>query len=122
MVAVPVSVAESVYSSLGGARNRQFDITKLRSDLGYTDIVPVDDAIRQSITWLANNPLVLGGEIEQQLGDPFDYETEDRIAEIYRSADEEARKLAIRRDPPPHMFRNPKTPGARWSPKETATS
>ncbi|MCX6000884.1 MAG: NAD-dependent epimerase/dehydratase family protein, partial [Chloroflexi bacterium] len=60
------------------------DLTKIKVQLGYRDVVPVEKGIELTVKWFAENPLPTGGEVEKLLGDPFNYEAEDRLIEIYR--------------------------------------
>ncbi len=65
--------------------HRVVDTRKIREQLGYRDLVPVETALRTTVDWYLEHPLLPGGEMEQNLGDPFDYEYEDRIIDIYRT-------------------------------------
>lgn len=65
--------------------HRVVDTRKIREQLGYRDLVPVETALRTTVDWYLEHPLPPGGEMEQNLGDPFDYEYEDRIIDIYRT-------------------------------------
>lgn len=55
------------------------DIRKLQGQLSYRDRVPLPEALQRTVRWLLENPPVPGGELEQQLRDPFNYEAEDRL-------------------------------------------
>jgi nucleoside-diphosphate-sugar epimerase len=72
--------------------HRLMDIRKVREQLGYRNVVPVEKALERTVHWYLENPLSPGGEREQNLGDPFDYAYEDELIEIY-----EARCGEIRR-------------------------
>jgi hypothetical protein len=54
-----------------------FDLTKIKSELGYKDIVAPVDALSRAVKWLADNPI--GERAERSLQDPFDYAAEDRL-------------------------------------------
>jgi len=69
--------------------HRVQDITKIKEQLGYREVVPVDKGMELSVRWLLENPLVRDGEIEKSLGDPFDYAVEDRLIQIYNTAKEQ---------------------------------
>jgi nucleoside-diphosphate-sugar epimerase len=61
------------------AEHELIDSSKIRRELGHVDRVDFDTAIERTVAWyLANSPEP-GGEIERHLGDPFDYELEDRF-------------------------------------------
>ncbi len=65
--------------------HRVMDTRKVKEQLGYRDIVPVEKALETTVSWYLDHPLPPGGEMEQNLGDPFDYEYEDRLIEIYKA-------------------------------------
>ncbi len=53
------------------------DIGKLKQQLGYRDVVSVEEALARTVDYYLSNPLADGSEAEQNLGDPFDYAYED---------------------------------------------
>jgi nucleoside-diphosphate-sugar epimerase len=65
--------------------HRVVDTSKLRHVLGYTDVVPARQAVREAVRWLRANPPAPGGYEEFALQDPFDYEAEDRLVDWWRS-------------------------------------
>lgn len=65
--------------------HRVMDTRKIREQLGYRDVVPVQTALESTVRWYLEHPLPPGGEMEQNLGDPFDYEYEDRLVELYKA-------------------------------------
>lgn len=54
-------------------------IDKIKTQLGYRDIVSFEDALEHTVRWYRDNPLPPGDEAELNLGDPFDYEHEDAV-------------------------------------------
>ncbi len=70
--------------SLGGRYHQVMDLSMLRNDLGYVDVLPASEALAQTARWYAaNRP---DPSYEERLGDPFDYAWEDRmIAHAERS-------------------------------------
>jgi dTDP-D-glucose 4,6-dehydratase len=60
------------------------DVSAIRADLGYRDIVPAPEAIARTVLWYRDNPLEYGGEYEQRRKDVFDYEAEDKLLALYR--------------------------------------
>jgi nucleoside-diphosphate-sugar epimerase len=61
------------------------DIEKIRTDLGYKDQVTAEEGMRRTVEWyLAHRPNP-GEEIEQALGDPFDYGREDKLIDEFVS-------------------------------------
>lgn len=59
--------------------HRVLDLTRIRSDLGYRDVVAPREALAITARWLADHPPPRGGTEEQVLTDPFDYDAEDRL-------------------------------------------
>jgi nucleoside-diphosphate-sugar epimerase len=94
--------------------HRVCDSTLIREELGYTDLVPQDVAMAGSIDWLVNHPLVPGGELEMQLGDPFDYRAEDDLIGRWTAARDALASMVIPSTRARHVYRHPKTPGEQW--------
>jgi len=69
--------------------HRVVDITKIRDQLGYRDVVSVEKGMEIAVNWYLENPLPLGGEVEKAIGDPFDYAVEDKLIQIYSTAKEQ---------------------------------
>ena len=91
------------------------DLSKIKQQLGYKDVVPVEKGIELTVRWYVENPLPRGGEMEQVLGDPFNYEAEDRFIKLYCTEGGRLRERLLEvpvsdtrfRHPYPH----PKKPG-----------
>lgn len=66
--------------------HRVLDVGPTVRDLGYHDVLAPVDAWRAAARWLAENPLERGGPLEQRLGDPFDYDAEDRLVTAWKDA------------------------------------
>jgi nucleoside-diphosphate-sugar epimerase len=93
LVDYPPAIGRPAYF-WGGGRNLEFmgrpgpppthhkllDSSRIRTELGFVDVVPFDDAIRRTVAWYQEHPLPLGGDDEQRIGDPFDYAAEDAFA------------------------------------------
>lgn len=60
------------------------DISKIKQQLGYQDVVSVVEALERTVKWYSDNPIPEGGECELNLGDPFDYDYEDAVVKTYR--------------------------------------
>ena len=60
----------------------EVDSSRIRSELGYSEIVPFDEALRRTIAWERSNPP------EKILSEDFDYAAED--ASLARSSGSEA--------------------------------
>jgi nucleoside-diphosphate-sugar epimerase len=66
--------------------HRVLDTSKLRTLLGYRDVVHARQAVRLATRWLVENRPEPGGYEESALQDPFDYAAEDRLASWWRTA------------------------------------
>jgi nucleoside-diphosphate-sugar epimerase len=66
--------------------HRVFDLGRIRSELGYRDVVPAREAVARTARWLAAHPPAPGGQEETVLQDPFDYAAEDRLVAAWRQA------------------------------------
>lgn len=68
--------------------HRQFDLTKLRTRLGYRDVVPPAEAVARTARWLVANPPPPNGPytIDQVMQDPFDYVAEDALIAQWKTA------------------------------------
>jgi nucleoside-diphosphate-sugar epimerase len=66
--------------------HRVLDLTRLKSDLGYHDLVPAREAVGITARWLADNPLKPGDTEEIVLTDPFDYAAEDTLIDAWQAA------------------------------------
>jgi len=88
--------------------HRVLDLTQVRTDLGYRDVVPARTALVRTARWLAEHPPAPGSTEEMVLTDPFDYEAEDRLVDAW---------LAARDRVVPHIdgFTNPPGYGLAYS-------
>jgi nucleoside-diphosphate-sugar epimerase len=66
--------------------HRVLDLTRLKSILGYRDVVPAREAVARTARWLAANPLQPGAQEEIVLTDPFDYAAEDQLIAAWEAA------------------------------------
>jgi nucleoside-diphosphate-sugar epimerase len=79
--------------------HRVLDLTRLRGDLGYRDLVPARDALAHTAHWLAEHPLERGAQEERVLTDPFDYEAEDRLIDAWQNARASIPAIAFEQEP-----------------------
>jgi nucleoside-diphosphate-sugar epimerase len=59
--------------------HRVLDLTKLKADLGYADVVAPEIGLARTAQWLRDNPPQAGGAAEKILQDPFDYKAESEL-------------------------------------------
>lgn len=119
IVEVPPELAHRVYKGRADWRPAnviEFDIGRIKTELGYRDLVPPGQALADAIDWLLANRPTPGGELERQLGDPFAYAAEDALIEACKRGYAEADKVAFPEMQTGHMYRHPKKPGEAWAP------
>jgi hypothetical protein len=119
IVELPPELAHRVYKGAaaplpGGVI--EFDIGKIKNQLGYRDIVPPAEGLAATIDWLAGHRPEPGGEIERQLGDPFAYAAEDALIAAYRQGYAAAERVPFPEMRSGHMYRHPKKAGEAWAP------
>ncbi len=94
IVSVPPALAfPSRALALGGTHHTLLDLTRIRDQLGYRDVVPVEAALELTTRWYVENPPEPGGPIERQLNDHFDYAVEDELIDRFQALVGELKKL-----------------------------
>jgi nucleoside-diphosphate-sugar epimerase len=79
--------------------HRVLDITRIRTELGYRDVVPARTALARTVQWLIDHPPARGGVEEMVLEDPFDYAAEDRLRAAWQAATTAMPRIAFAREP-----------------------
>ena len=87
--------------------HRVMDITKIKQQLGYHDVVSTERAMELTVKWYLENPLPPGGELEKNTGDPFDYAGEDRFIQIYTEARGQLRQQLLQCPDTRTIWRHP---------------
>ncbi len=91
--------------------HRVLDLSRIRTRLGYADVVPAREAVAHTAQWLAEHPPAPGGPEETVLTDPFDYAAEDDLMDAWLAA---TRALTVREgDPAPGYGLAYSGPGGR---------
>ena len=90
--------------------HRVLDLTRVRTELGYRDLVPAREALARTARWLAANPLH-GSTEEFTLTDPFDYAAEDQLVDAWLAA--RAAMPSFAYDPEPRYGLAYSGPGGR---------
>jgi nucleoside-diphosphate-sugar epimerase len=94
--------------------HRAVDDSAIRA-LGHTDALTAAEGIQDAVRWLVDHRPAPDGEEERQLGDPFDYATEDRLLAAW---DGLTATLADVEYPLPvvaHRYRHPTAREQEWS-------
>ena len=90
------------------SHHQLMDISKIKSQLGYRDLYPVEEALRMTVEWLLANPPKEGIDFAM---DPFNYEAEDRLVAAYNQSMEQVAAIpydGVRTDNP-HPYAHPKS-------------
>jgi nucleoside-diphosphate-sugar epimerase len=95
LVSLPFSLARPSRPYAGRDFHWVTDIGKIKTRLGYRDQVPATEGLRRTVGWYMENRPEPGGELERNLGDPFDYATEDKIIREYKEADTRIGKIKV---------------------------
>jgi nucleoside-diphosphate-sugar epimerase len=98
--------------------HRVLDMTKLRMQLGYDDVVAPADGLARTARWLRANPLEIGGTDEKILQDPFDYQSGDQLISAWKELLSRMPQVSFAREPGyTATYSGPggKPRSARWS-------
>jgi len=87
------------------------DIAKIQQQLGYQDIVPTEQGLELTVRWLEENRLEPGGEIDKNMGDPFDYSAEDELIQRCSGVWEKLAEMPTSKHGWRHPYAHPKRPG-----------
>ena len=79
--------------------HRVFDLTKIRTQLGYADVVAPERGLALTARWLFAHPLERGGAGEKILQDPFDYRAEDELIAAWNSLSAKMPSIRFEREP-----------------------
>lgn len=87
------------------------DITKIKTHLGYHDVVPVEEAIVRTVKWWLEHRPKPGGSEETNLGDPFDYAKEDQLIQEFKEFHRRAKAIPFAELDFGHGYAHPKKAG-----------
>jgi nucleoside-diphosphate-sugar epimerase len=93
------------------AHHACMDISKIRQQLGYRDVVPVEEALAATVHWYVAHPPARGGDLEQKLLDPFNYAAEDHLAQVWKESVQRLAAVPFENVQPYHPYAHPKAPG-----------
>jgi hypothetical protein len=63
--------------------HRVLDLTRIKVDLGYRDVLPARHAVPATARWLDQHPIEPDAIEEKVLTDPFDYAAEDALIDAW---------------------------------------
>ncbi len=116
IVSIPYDLALPArpYISEQTTHHRLMDTSKIRTQLGYRDVHPSAAALGLAIDWLLENRPEPGGDLEQRLQDPFDYDGEDRVIDMWRGVTEQLENVHFESvSERHHPYAHPKKAGER---------
>ena len=107
IVCMPDALAHPArYYAEKTSHHQLMDLSKLKSQLGYRDLHPVEEALRMTVEWLVAHPPAGGGY------DPFDYPAEDRLVAAYRKSLEQVAAIPFEiPEELAHPYAHPKEAG-----------
>lgn len=113
LVSLPDAVVEALFPGEWGF-HRVVDTTKIRSELGYRDVVEPSEAIDRTAHWWSENRA--SKEQEAKWADKFDYILEDKLLDAFQSQVSDFVTAASLPDSRrAHSFRHPQRVGENWS-------
>jgi len=93
----------------GPSNHQLFDLYKIKSELGYRDVVPPLEAIERTVRWYRDNPPEETPEFAADLTKV--YAIEDSIATVYQDACEKLAAIDYVQPDFHHPYPHPKQPG-----------
>jgi hypothetical protein len=79
--------------------HRVLDMTKIRTQLGYSDVVAPERGLAITARWLRDHPLPPNGADEKIMQDPFDYRAEDELIASWKTLREQIPQVRFEREP-----------------------
>jgi hypothetical protein len=79
--------------------HRVLDLTKIRTQLGYRDVVAPERGLAIAANWLKDHPLERDGSDEKILQDPFDYRAEDELIAAWKELCTKMPQVTFVREP-----------------------
>jgi nucleoside-diphosphate-sugar epimerase len=117
LVDLPYDLAWPCYPYWRRSRDHRLcQSTLIREELGFHELTEPSQGFAQTVSWLVANPPEPGGEAERQVGDPFDYASEDELMDRWLAARARFGDVESRLPAAGHQYRHPKTPGEAWRP------
>ncbi|MDX1384980.1 MAG: NAD-dependent epimerase/dehydratase family protein [Thermoanaerobaculia bacterium] len=114
IVSLPDEVAAPVSSFVpffGSSHHQVMDLTRIREELGYRDVVPVSEALPATVEWFVEHAdEVRAGEAESDRPGPS-YEAEDALAAIHGDSLERMRRVDVAAPEVYHPYPHPRKAG-----------
>ncbi|MFC1533833.1 NAD-dependent epimerase/dehydratase family protein [Thermodesulfobacteriota bacterium] len=107
-VSMPFSIARPSRPYAGRDFHWVAGIEKIKTELGYREIVPSGEGFKKTVKYYLENRPDPGGVLERNLGDPFDYATEDKFIRDYKEMEIRIREIDWVRYRFDHAYNHPK--------------
>jgi nucleoside-diphosphate-sugar epimerase len=85
--------------SQASTTHRVLDLTKLKTQLGYSDVVAPERGLEITARWLQAHPLDPNGGEVRILQDPFDYSAEDELIAAWENLSAQMPQVKFEREP-----------------------
>jgi len=120
IVSMPWAFAVSARPLIGQPwmTHRVLDLTKLKTQLSYRDVVTPHQGLALTARWLMEHPLEPNGMDEKIIQDPFDYRAEDELIAAWKSLCSRMPAVTFSREPgymATYSGPGGKPRSARWS-------
>ena len=122
LVDMPYPLARSAHYQWRSSPAHQVkDDSKIRSVLGYREIVDPSEAQVRTVQWIIDSAPQLSAEWEDQMEDTFDYAAEDELIQAWKEAFARLEAVPFATKVPAHAYRHPSRPNEPWH-RPAATS
>ena len=101
--------ARSLMMFHGPSDHQIFDLYKIKSELGYRDLIPAVEAMQRTVHWYRDHPPEETPEFAAELAE--NYRLEDAIATVHREACEKLATIEYVAKDFHHPYPHPKKPG-----------
>lgn len=85
--------------SQASTTHRVLDMTKLKTQLGYKDVIAPETGLEITARWLRDHPLAPNSGEVKILQDPFDYRAEDELIAAWKNLCAQMPKINFEREP-----------------------
>jgi nucleoside-diphosphate-sugar epimerase len=110
---VPDSVSHSSRDFVpfqGSSNHQMMDLAKIRTELGYKDLIPALEAIPLTVRWYMDNPPDGGAQADLRRGYPYNYPAEDELVALAKDALRSMGKVTHEERSVHHPYPHPKEP------------
>ena len=94
----------------GTSHHQMMDLSKIKTELGYRDLVPVREALPHTVHWLREHPPDAHSEAARRNRDPLNYAAEDELVALFKACTLRMQRVAFEHPPVYHPYPHPKDP------------